>query len=193
MATLNELQFRLKVTRINRHSIDKLVAFTDSSREDIQESMSISIQASEGPDVATFHAMVEFPALEFSLYSLAMVHCYSILENNRKLTCEEMPGISDEQKKALYKIKEVTKFLSSIGIEHKKLGCYETMDEFRQVNNAIKHNRFGLGTSVKTEESKIKYDAKALKSLYLNKAKDLETYLSDLYERTKSQRLNVPA
>lgn len=193
MANLNEVQFRLKGTRINRQSIDKLVHLAESFREGIQESMSASIQADEGLDVATFHSLVELPALEFSLYALAIIHCYSILENNRALICEGIPGTSEKQKKALHNICVVTKFFGSIGIEHENVKCYETMDEFRRINNALKHNRFGLDTSVKTKYPEKEYEAKALKSLYLNKANDLETYLSDLYERTKAQRLNVPA
>lgn len=184
MAKLSEHNFRFKVTRINRRNIDKLVKLTDSYREDISETM----RTFEDLDTTTFHSLVEFPALEFSLYALAIIHCYSILETNRKLICEGIRGISNSQKKNLYQIKIVESVLKSINIAHTKLKCQKTMNEFREVNNAIKHNRFGLDTAITTESQK-KYEARQLKGLYLNKAKYLESYLFDLYERTKAQRL----
>lgn len=182
MVTIIKANFRQKVTRINRRSIDKLIELAESYRNDIYETLR---QADEGPDSETIYSQGELPVLEFSLYALAITHCYSILENNRTLICEGIPGISEMQKKPLHNICVVTQFFGSIGIDHEKVKCYETMDEFRQVNNAIKHSRFGLDTSVTTRKSKIEYDAKRLKSLYLNKAKHLESYLFDLYERTK--------
>ena len=188
MVKLSEHNFRFKVTRINRRSIDKLVKLTDSYREDISETMRTFIQADEDLDTATFHSLVEFPALEFSLYALAIIHCYSILENNRKLICEGIRGISNSQKENLHKIEFVEEVLKSINIAHTKLKCQKTMNEFREVNNAIKHNRFGLDTAITTKSQK-KYEARQLKGLYLNKAKYLESYLSDLFERTKAQRL----
>lgn len=181
MASLSKLNFALKVTRIQRKSIDKLVVLADSYHETSYERLGASIDTNGDLDIDAFHAVANFQELEFSLYALAIIHCYSILENNRKLILREIPGLSKKQLDNLYKIDTVTDVLTSRKICHEKLRCYKTMEEFRKVNNAIKHSRFGLSRSVACEKKT--YGEKQLKSLYLNKVKHLESYLSDLYER----------
>lgn len=182
MTSMNKLNFALKVTRVHRKSIDKFVALADLYLEDNYGLLDASIDADDALDTDAFHAVANFQELEFSLYALAIIHCYSILENNRKLICQKIPGLTSKLLDNLHDIKYITKSLKAINIKHEDIRCYETMEEFRRVNNAIKHNRFGLSRSVTTRKKET-YKAAQLKSLYLDKAKHLEAYLSDLYER----------
>lgn len=183
MATLGKINFYLKVTKVHRKSVDKLIELADLERANNYRKLAQSMDENEEDfDVDAFHSIVEAPQIAFSLYALAIVHCYSIVENNRKLICLEIPGITDGQRKNLHDIRVVTQCLERLNIQHENIRCYKTMNEFRLVNNAVKHSRYSLSTFVTTESQK-KYDSKALKSLYSNRAKHLETYLNDLYRR----------
>ena len=82
----------------------------------------------------------------------------------------------------LHKIEVARQSLKKIGVNHEKVKCFKTMSEFRMVNNAIKHERYGLSTSITTQIQR-KYDSKQLGGMYANRAKHLETYLSDIYRR----------
>lgn len=176
---LEKFNFKLKVTRVNRKSMDKLIKLADSENADNCQKLDSSMDGKEKDfDV---DAIVYAPELAFSLYALAIVHCYSIVENTRKLICKKIPGITNNQLKCLDKIEKVTKCLENINIDHENIRCYKTMDEFRLVNNAIKHDRYNLSTHV-TTKNKVVYNSIELKSLY-SKTTDLETYLDDLYKR----------
>ena len=179
---LGKLNFKLKVTRVNRKSLDKLIELADLENADSYRKLDSSIDGKEEDfDTVAFHSIVDARQLAFSLYALAIVHCYSIVENNRKLICQKIPGITDNQIKGLFDITKVTKCLKNIDIDHENIRCYKTMDEFHLVNNAIKHDRYNLSTHI-TTKNKVEYNSNALKSLY-SKARDLETYLDDLYKR----------
>ena len=180
---LENLNFKSKVTRVNRKSMDRLIILADSEYADNCQTLDSSMDGKEEDfDVDAFHSISYAPKLAFSLYALAIVHCYSIVENNRKLICQKISGITDKQKNNLHNIEVVEKCLERVNINHEKIRCYKTMDEFRLVNNAVKHDRYNLSTHVMTKNDK-KYDSKALKSLYSNRARHLETYLDDLYKR----------
>ncbi|EDN66909.1 hypothetical protein BGP_0388 [Beggiatoa sp. PS] len=182
MASIEEINFRLIVTRIYRKDIDKLIECADTNREALIN----SLDEENKFDLNEFHSLIhDVPKIAFSLYALAIIHCYSILENNRKLICLRIPELTDGQKNNLHNIRVVTQCLKKLGLKHEKVRCYKTMNEFRLVNNAIKHDRYNLSTSITTEERK-KYKTTQLKSLYLNRSKHLETYLSDLYRRVKT-------
>ncbi len=57
------------------------------------------------------------------------------------------------------------------------------MDEFRLVNNSIKHDK---NNSPKLINVKNKvYETKDLKQLYINKIDNLDEYLFDLYSQLK--------
>jgi len=182
MVELGKLNFKLKVTRVNRKSMDKLIKLADSEYADSCQKLDLSMDGKEENfDVDAFHSIAYAPKLAFSLYALAIVHCYSIVENNRKLICQKIHGITNNQIKYIDKIENVTKYLKNINIDHENIRCYKTMDEFRLVNNAIKHDRYNLSTHV-TTKNKVEYNSNTLKSLY-SKTTDLETYLDDLYKR----------
>ncbi len=187
MVSLSGFNFKLKVTQVQRKQIDKLVGLAGSYRESNYRLLDASIDSDDTLDTDALLAIATFKELEFSLYALAIIHCYSILENNRALICKTIPGLKAGERKGLYKVECVTDVLKGINIKHVEIECYETMEEFRRVNNAIKHGRFGLSQSVTTRaEKRYKekiYEAMQLKSLYLDKAKHLDAYLSDLYER----------
>ena len=190
MGSIDEIDFKAKVTRIERKSINRLMAFADSELERNCEKLDSDETDEKGMiDAEAFkYVYIDGPKIVFSLYALAIVHCYSILENNRKLICLRIPDFrsNKEKKQGLYINNAVTNFLSLHDIDHKEISCYEIMDEFRLVNNAIKHDRYNLSTSVTAKNQK-NYGLKQLKGLYSNRAKHLETYLSDLYEKVSNK------
>lgn len=180
---IEKLNFALKVTKVGCKSIDRIIKLADSDIENNYLKLASSMVGKEEDfNTEAFLAVADAQKFAFSLYALAIVHCYSILENNRKLICQHISGITNKQKYGLHKIEIVDECLKSISVKHEKIKCYKTMDEFRLVNNAIKHDRYNLSTCVTTKNHK-KYDSKALKSLYSNRARHLETYLADLYQR----------
>lgn len=182
MANIREVNFALKVTRVHRESIDKLVTLADSFRESNVNSFIGSLEGEGDIDNEALTWLVNHSILDFSLFALAIIHCYSIVENNRKLMLQKIPNLSSKEISNLHKIETVDFVLTKQHICHERLRCYKTMNEFRSVNNAIKHKRFGLSRVVTTREGK-EYGAKQLRSLYLNRAKHLESYLSDMYTR----------
>lgn len=184
MASLEEINFNLKVTKVHRKSIDRLVELADSDRKMNHQRLVKSMEGrDEDFDVEAFHSVfIDAPSISFSLYALAIIHCYSILENNRKLICLRIPGLTEGQKNNLHDVRVVEQCLTKAGFSHQNVRCYKTMNEFRLVNNAIKHDRYSLSKSITTENGKV-YKAVKLRSLYSNRAKHLETYLSDLYRR----------
>lgn len=182
MANIREVNFALKVTRVHRKSIDKLVTLADSFRKSNLNAVITSLEGEDDIDNEALYWIGNHSILDFSLFALAIIHCYSIVENSRKLMLQGIPNLSSKEIGNLHKIETVSLVLEKQHICHKMLRCYKTMDEFRLVNNAIKHQRFGLSRVVTTREGK-GYGAKQLRSLYLNRAKHLESYLSDMYER----------
>lgn len=185
MTNLEKLNFALKVTTVRRNSLDKLIQLADSEIENSHRRFASSLKEEDANlDVDALHSILDAPKIAFSLYSLAIIHCYSTVEKNRKLICSKIPGLTSNQIKELFKIDVTTKCLATIGIVHENIRCYKTMDEFRSVNNAIKHDSYSLSTFITTNAGK-RYCAQELRSLYSNRAKYLETYLSDLYERVR--------
>ncbi len=189
MASIHEVNFRLKVTRVNRDSIDRLVELADADRNRGHRRLMESFDGDpEDFDVDTFHSVfLHAPKIAFSLYALAIVHCYSIVENNRKLICSRVEGLTDRQMRNLHDIRVVTQSLKIGGISHENIRCYKTMTEFRRVNNAVKHDRYNLSTSIIVDTGR-KYYSTQLGSLYKNRARHLESYLSDLYRRVVGQQ-----
>lgn len=182
---VKELNFYCKVTRIYRKNIDLLIKLSD-------EHMERSLQAffAEKPvfDKALSEAssyISDSPRIAFSLYALAIVHCYSLVENNRKDILLRLPGLSAKQKKGIYKIEMIDEVLSSLCLAHNQVSCYDVEEEFRLVNNKIKHDRYNLSTKI-TLKNDTAYDANALKELYLAKSQCLEEYLSDLYRQVSA-------
>jgi len=187
MATLREAVFTQKVTTIHRDSIDRLISLADSDKNLHHQKLVASLDEDDGQiDTDEFHALYyHWPKMAFSLYALSIIHCYSILENNRKLICQRLPGLTNGQLQNLHDTRVVKQCLQANNINHERIRCYKTMNEFRIVNNAIKHDRYSLSTSI-TADNRKTYEAKQLRSLYLNRAIHLETYLADLFKRVNS-------
>ncbi|OQB44618.1 MAG: hypothetical protein BWY02_02785 [bacterium ADurb.Bin157] len=182
---INELNFFCKVTHVYRKNIDLLIKLSDEHME-----RSLQVFFAEEPvfDKALFEAssyISDSPRIAFSLYALAIVHCYSLVENNRKDILMRLPGLSAKQKKGLYKIKIIDDVLSSFCLAHNQVNCYDVAEEFRLVNNEIKHDRYNLSTKISLKNG-IAYDANALRELYLAKSQCLEEYLSDLYRQVSA-------
>jgi len=184
MIDLEELNFAYLVTKVDTSGLDKLIDLADSEMKSGWPKVVLAMDKGDKNLADAYRAYLNTPSILFPLLSLAIVHCYSIVENNRKLVCQKIPGSTDNQKKNLHDVRVVTQCLGRVGIAHKKIRCYKTMDEFREVNNAVKHARYGSAYMFTTESQK-KYGEKELRSLYSNRARHLKTYLSDLYQRVE--------
>jgi hypothetical protein len=182
MVSLEEVDFALGVVRVNRRAIDRMASVLD---EELQRNRKALVKWLEGrrefPEREVWELVAD-PLLQFSFYCLAIVHCYSGLENNRRRICERKTGASSRGSGTLHKIKDVTKLLESFGVRHERMRCYKTVEEFRVVNNAIKHERQGSSTEIKTKSGRI-YRVAQLKDLYHRRARHLDTYLADLYRK----------
>jgi hypothetical protein len=94
-----------------------------------------------------------------------------MLEKNRN---EILKGKFDTKDK-------LEKFLKINGSSNEQIKCYETVEEFRLVNNAIKHAPLSSSKTLKTRDNKV-YGLEQLKLLYAQEYKKLEIYLADLYK-----------
>ena len=189
MPTLKEINFSLKVTRVHRRSIDRIAKLIEEETESVRENLLQSLDDPTGIDAPAWHDMMYAPEMLFNFYAIAIVHCYSLLENNRKLICLEIPNLTTKQKKNLHDIRVVKQCLSRIGVTHDMVRCYKTMDEFRLVNNAVKHHRMGLDTQIICENRS--YSMRRLRALY-RKADYLGRYLTDLYTHVLGKSPIVP-
>lgn len=177
---IKELNFYCKVTRIYRKNIDLLIKLSD---EHMAKSLQTYFDEKPVVDKAFSETSIyisDSPRIAFSLYALAIIHCYSLVENNRKDILQRIPNLSP--KIDFHSIKSVNIILNSKGLSHNQVCCYEIAEEFRLVNNKIKHDRYNLSTEVTLKNGKT-YDTFSLKDLYLDKAKYLEDYLTDLYQK----------
>lgn len=182
MAKLSEVNFQCGVTEVDVDSIDEIIKLFDSNREANLERAFASLNGEdESFDADAFNSFCRTPGIAFSLYKLAIFHCYSMVEKNRKSICLKIPGLSAKTKKYLYTICSVTACLEEIGVKHKEIEYYETMDEFRSVNNAIKHDGYSFSRVVTTKDKE--YGRNDLRVMYLDRVQYLNIYLSDLYEK----------
>ncbi len=181
LSKLQKTSSKYLVTRIDTKQIDKLIALSEDFTSGVVEETQKADNAGDeefnyGPAIS---AIIEAPQTAFLLYCLAIIHCYSILENNR---CEIIGN-------KIHEIKKLNQHLRNFGITHQDVRCYKTMEEFRMVNNAIKHNRLGSSKKIVTKDKK-EYSLLQLKNLYKNSLADLNYYLADLYEKVeKTQSL----
>lgn len=178
LSKIKKASSKYLVTIIDTKQIDKLIALSEDFTSGVVEEAQKADNSGDeefnyGPAI---NAIIETPQTAFLLYCLAIIHCYSILENNR---CEIIG-------KKIHKIKELNKHLRNLGITHQDVRCYKTMEEFRMVNNAIKHNRLGSSKEIVTIDKK-KYSLLQLKNLYKNSLPDLNYYLADLYEKVEQK------
>lgn len=179
MPTIHEINFSLKVTRVHRNSIDRIAKLIEQEVQSAKDTLNKSLENSQLVDTTSWQELIYAPEMLFNFYAIAVVHCYSLVDNNRKLICSQIPGITDKQKDNLHDIRIVTQCLSKIQVRHSSVRCYRTMDEFRLVNNSVKHHRMGLDNQIICQNRS--YSAKQLRALY-RKANYLERYLADLYE-----------
>lgn len=182
---IKEVYFCRNVTRIYRKNIDLLIELSD---EHMAKSVAAFFGEKPVSDKAFSEASIyisDSPRIAFSLYALAIVHCYSLVENNRKDILLRLPGLSAKQKKGIHKIEMIDEVLSSLCLAHNQVSCYDVAEEFRLVNNKIKHDRYNLSTEITLKDGKKgakTYNTNALRELYLEKSKCLEDYLTDLYK-----------
>jgi len=174
----------LKVTRVRRKAIDRIAAFVEEENEKAYAEFSAVLDGEKVDGWKPAAALYDAPLFAFSFYALAIVHCYSLVENNRALLCERLPGISRRERRSLHNIQTVTSCLNRARVQHDRTRCYRTMETFREVNNAIKHCRLGLSHEIVTRSGQ-KYEPKQLRALYA-RAKYLERYLEDLYRRVSN-------
>lgn len=188
MKNMKDAFFWHNASRVNRRSVDKLIELARSDREINHVKLNSSLNTREEEfNVDAFQSVyIEGPKVAFSLFSLAIVHCYSIVDNNRKQLCLRLPKLTEGQIRNLHDIRVASQCLKKVGITHKNIKCYKSMNEFRLVNNAIKHNRLNFTKTIVTENGKA-YGSKQLNSLYSNKAVHLDTYLSELSRRVKKK------
>lgn len=176
---IKELSFYLNVTRIYRKNIDLLIKISDEHRKKTLETfLDASVIDSNTFTEASFY-IADSHRIAFSLYALAIVHCYTLVENNRKKILLKIPNLTGKQKNGLSKIGNIDLIIKSKNLDHEKIKSYDIMNEFRLLNNEVKHDRYNLSTEV-TVNKKV-YNGIALKNLYLEKVQHLEAYLKDLY------------
>lgn len=169
LSELEKLTLKIRVTKIDQLGMDRLINLANEFSSTTQNRVLESLKSGN-----THHALSnlsEVAKTSFCLYCLAIINCYTYLENNRN----EIIG------QKINKIEDVDNYLSKKNIQHKNIRCYKTMDEFRKVNNAIKHSRINGATTVRTRDGK-EYRTHQLKSLY-KRTKHLNSYLIDLFEK----------
>lgn len=179
LAEATEITFKLRVTRIERQEIDRLIALAnDFSKTTHDRALSL---LENGDSTRAISGLAEAAKTQFCLYCLAIINCYAFLENNRNEILRKKFG--ENFGKNLKKGETLDTLLEEKGISHHKVRCYKTMDEFRLVNNAIKHSRLSGATNV-TANNKRTYGQKQMIALY-KKAERLDSYLADLFRIVK--------
>lgn len=180
MVKLNELCFRLRVTKVRTESLDKLISFIECDLNNNCERLACAIEDEQSDGFGdAINSIATASDLEFSLYALIIIHCYSAVENNRNEILVRFLG-ADESK--LSYIKYINKLLENREIYPDKITNQDIMNEFRLVNNKIKHNRRNAKKSITLDDG-TEYKAEELKSLYSNGVDKLNDYLSDLYTK----------
>lgn len=164
---LDRISFKLRVTCIDRQGTDRLINLANEFSTAMCTRAPILLE--DGDTFSAISGLAEAAKTKFCLYCLAIINCYATLENNRN----EIVG------EKIFKIEKLDSFLKHKGINHQKVRCYKTMNEFRLVNNAIKHSRLSGTTAVLAKNGK-NYGPKQMESLY-KKSKHLDSYLSDLF------------
>jgi hypothetical protein len=169
LSQLTHISRRERVTRIERQQIDRLINLADEF-SDTKNASSLTL-LEDGDVTRALSGLVEVAKTKFCLYCLAIINCYAVLENNRN----EIVG------KVFNDVRRLEIHLTREGICHQNVRCYKTMDEFRLVNNAIKHSRLSGATTVVAQNGNT-YGTRELKALY-KKSIHLDSYLADLFRR----------
>jgi hypothetical protein len=173
LSKLTSLTFKLRVTTIDRKQTDKLIHLANEFNNNTYNRLE---ETSNTDDFSNFERAyrdfyIDAPQTAFCLYCLAIIHCYAMLEKNRN---EILKGEFDTKDK-------LEKFFKKNGSSYEQIKCYETVEEFRLVNNAIKHAPLSSSKTLKTRDNKV-YGLEQLKLLYAQEYKKLEIYLADLYK-----------
>lgn len=168
LSELDEITFKLRVTRVERREIDRLIDLANEFSKTTQDRALSLLEKGELSEA--FSGLAESGKTQFCLYCLAIINCYAFLENNRN----EILG------KELSTKKEFEAFIKNMGIVHNKVRCHKTMDEFRLVNNAIKHTRLSGATKITVKQTGKTYGPKQIIALY-RRARFLDSYLADLF------------
>lgn len=127
----------------------------------------------------------------FQILCLSIVHCYSILEGNRGRLLSKL---ASNKQKDFHKIETVKAVIEKeLGLKHENLIQSSVAEEFREVNNAIKHNRYNYSKEAKTKNNHGRTNGKCyrtddLLALYEDRKK-LNEYLKHLYDLIE-QKIN---
>lgn len=175
LSNLHEISFKRRVTTIDRKQTDKLIKLAEEFTSKLIDQADQANEKNNGSEfnyAPVLEAIIEAPKTAFCLYCLAIIHCYSVLESNRN----EIIGMK------FHEIEKLDIHLKKIGVKHCDVDFYTAMDEFRKVNNAIKHSRIGSSTKITTKDGK-EYSLQQLRNLYTDTSESLEKYLAALHEK----------
>ncbi|MBC3878664.1 hypothetical protein H8K38_12665 [Undibacterium sp. FT79W] len=191
---IKEISFDINHLSIDTSSIQK---FIDLANKDFEDSANQFNNELNNHQIYDSHSLLNAPraihAL-FSIYALGIVHCYTLLENNRKeiISKQLQKKVNDKNKRDVEYLIGKLSDSKSIGIilnkvfeiTHTSIVSYSLADEFRQVNNAIKHKRFSYSQNINVDKYGI-YDIARLKKLY-EKHTALREYLVGLNSKCES-------
>jgi hypothetical protein len=176
-----EFSWKINHLRVDTSRIDKLIFLAKSEFTEPAQEYSDELQNGKFIPTLLFKANKAADVL-FSVYALGIIHCYSILENNRAEIMTRIPDLSKRQIAGLFTITKVENTLrNTLNIEHDTLLNAATAQEFLDVNNKLKHSRFAFSNSVMLDDG-TKYGADKLGELY-EKRTLLNEYLVDLDSR----------
>lgn len=191
---IKEISFDINYLSIDTSSIQKFIDLANKDFEDpaIQFNNELNNhQICDSQSLLKAHRAIH--AL-FSIYALGIVHCYTLLENNRKeiISKQLQKKVNDKNESDVKYL--IGKLSDSINIDiilnkvfeitHTSVVSYSLADEFRQVNNAIKHKRFSYSQNISVNKYGI-YDIAKLKKLY-EKHTALREYLVGLNSKCES-------
>lgn len=191
---IKEISFDINHLSIDTSSIQK---FIDLANKDFEDSANQFNNELNNHQIYDSQSLLNAPraihAL-FSIYALGIVHCYTLLENNRKeiISKQLQKKVNDKNKRDVEYLIGKLSDSKSIGIilnkvfeiTHTSIVSYSLADEFRQVNNAIKHKRFSYSQNINVDKYGI-YDIARLKKLY-EKHNALREYLVGLNSKCES-------
>jgi len=191
---LEKISFEFNHLRIDTSKIDKFIDLANTEFDVTRQQYVDALQNQES-DHRSLNEACKAGNILFSIYALGILHCYSLLENNRKAIIARKLNLLENKSKKYYRKDEVEKVLKdTFQIEHKTIKNSDHAEEFRNVNNALKHSRFAYSQNVivkgSNSISERTYNDQKLRELY-EKTPLLNEYLSDLYSKIESVQTNV--
>lgn len=192
--SLEDISFEFNHLQIDTSSIQKFIDLANNDFEDPANQFNNELNNHHIYDSQSLLKAHRAIHALFSIYALGIVHCYSLLENNRKeiISKQLQKKVNVRNKSdAEYLIGKLSDWISVrtilnkvFKIDHERVASYLLADEFRQVNNAIKHKRFSYSQNINVDKYGI-YDIARLKKLY-EKHTALREYLVGLNSKCES-------